>query len=143
MFADTLFAAERGHVDRLIIWAVLSIIAGIGGVVLARRARPVPDLLHHFAIQTGAWGVVNLVIALIARQGLQLRDYTAMVRLDRFLWFNNGLDVGYIAVGITLAVCGWRLQRRGLVGAGLGVSVQGLVLLLLDLRLSSIIASAR
>ena len=41
-------------------------------------------------------------------------------------------------VGATLAIAGWKLARRlGLVGAGIGIVVQGLALTLLDLVLAS------
>jgi hypothetical protein len=67
-----------------------------------------------------------------------------VTRLDRFLWFNCGLDVGYIGVGVALAWCGWKLARsRGLLGAGLGVGMQGAALLLLDLRLAALLSQAR
>ncbi|MFM9014132.1 MAG: DUF6992 family protein, partial [Gemmatimonadota bacterium] len=60
------------------------------------------------------------------------------VALDRFVWLNVGLDLGYVLVGLTLALTGWRLGRRlGLVGAGLGVRVQGRALALLDLQLTA------
>jgi hypothetical protein len=53
---------------------------------------------------------------------------------------NTGLDLGYAAVGLTLALTAWRWgQRPGGIGAGLGVVVQGIALALLDLRLISII----
>jgi hypothetical protein len=52
--------------------------------------------------------------------------------------------VGYVAVGVALAICGWKLARaRGLVGAGLGVVVQGVALLLFDLRLAALLSQAR
>ena len=70
-----------------------------------------------------------------------MRDVSSATRLDRFVWFNNGLDVGYVAVGLTLAIVGWQLGRRlGLVGAGVGIVVQGLALLILDLRFSNVLA---
>jgi hypothetical protein len=41
--------------------------------------------------------------------------------------------VGYVAVGVTLALTGWVVGRRlGAVGAGAGVVVQGAALFLLD-----------
>ena len=53
------------------------------------------------------------------------------------LWLNIGLDVGFVLVGITLAILGWRAVRRlGLVGAGIGVILQGTALMLLDLVLA-------
>jgi len=69
--------------------------------------------------------------------GIRLRDLAGATRLDRFLWLNIGLDAGYVLVGGTLLVLGWRLARRmGLVGAGLAVIVQGAALALLDLVLA-------
>jgi hypothetical protein len=87
-----------------------------------------------------AWGAVDLLLVLATWRGLEYRDLAGFTRLDRFLWLNVGLDVGYAAVGVTLAITGWRLGRRlGLVGAGLGVVVQGLALLVLDAYLIGIL----
>jgi hypothetical protein len=73
-----------------------------------------------------------------------LRDFEGQTSLVNFLWLNVGLDVGYIGVGLTLALAAWRLgPRLGGVGAGIGVIVQGLALALLDLRLIAEIAAAR
>jgi hypothetical protein len=138
MFADTLLAFERAHLARLLVWALASILSGTSllALVVARRAAGPLPLLRHFALQTAAWGVINLAIALWAQRGLKLRDHAGARSLDRILWLNLGLDVGYIGVGITLAVAGWVLGRRlGAVGAGLGVVVQGVALFLLDLLL--------
>jgi len=138
MWADTLLAAERAHLLRLAIWGGASITVGgaLLGLLHLRRERTA--LLDHFAIQTVAWGVVDLVLALAGRQRLELRDLTAATRLDRFLWLNIGLDAGYVMVGLTLLVVGWRVARRpGLVGAGLAVIVQGTGLAVLDLVLAA------
>ena len=98
-----------------------------------RRRRRSSPLLTHFAIQTAAWGSVALAICAAAWHSLALRDLAGAVRLDRFIWFNIGLDAGYVAVGGTLAIVGWKLARTlGLVGAGIGVAVQGTALFLLD-----------
>ena len=138
MFADTLLALERAHLARLLAWALGSILSGtllFALVALRRTAGPLP-VLRHFAIQTAAWGAINLVIVLWAQRGLKLRDYAGARSLDRVLWLNLGLDVGYIAVGVTLALAGWLLGRRlGAVGAGVGVVVQGAALFVLDLLL--------
>lgn len=102
-------------------------------LVVVRRVRS--PLLLHFAIQTAAWGAVDLAIALVGRAGATDRDLSAAVRLDRFIWLNTGLDIGYVAVGLTLALTGWFAARRlGPVGAGTAIVVQGLALLILDLR---------
>lgn len=143
MWADTLLAAERGHLIRLLVWGATSILAGtaIGTfLVVGRRESP---LLKHFSIQTVAWGVIDVAICVAAWRSLALRDLAGAVRLDRFIWFNIGLDVGYVMVGATLAIVGWRLSRSlGLVGAGVGVIVQGSALLALDLVLTSHIVRA-
>ncbi|HPV73423.1 MAG: hypothetical protein IPF87_13430 [Gemmatimonadetes bacterium] len=140
MFADTLLAAERGHLLRLALWGAMSVVAGSAILALLSVRRVRSPLLQHFAIQTAAWGAVDLAICAAAWRGLTLRDLTGAVALDRFLWFNIGLDVGYVAVGVTLAVVGWRLTRSlALIGAGIGVIVQGIALALLDLVLASLI----
>lgn len=141
MWSDTLLALERDHLLRLLAWSAASIVAGTMVLaLLARRARESP-LLRHFAIQQSAWGVVELAIGAWAWQGLRARDLAGYVRFERALWLNVGLDAGYVAVGATLAITGWVLGRRlGLVGAGVGVMVQGLALLLLHLVLAAQLA---
>jgi hypothetical protein len=155
VFADTLLTLERAHLLRLLVWAAGSVLAGslLLALVALRRAAGPTALLRHFAIQTAAWGAVDLAIVAWAWRGLALRDFAGARALDRFLWLNLGLDVGYVAVGVTLLLCGRWLARRagatmagddraaadapglGAVGAGLGVAVQGAALFLLDLVL--------
>lgn len=137
-WADALLDAERLHLLKLSAWAALSVVAGTALVTVLRVRRATSPLLTHFAIQCIAWGVIDLAIVLWARQGLALRDLAGAVALDRFVWLNVGLDLGYVLVGLTLALTAWRLGRRlGLVGAGCGVVVQGLALTLLDLQLTA------
>lgn len=139
-WADTLLNFERLHVLKLLVWGALSV--GVGTALLAflRVRRVDSELLRHFAIQSAAWGVIDIAIAVWARQGLAMRDLASAVALDRFVWLNVGLDIGYVAVGATLALTGWKLGRRlGLVGAGTGVIVQGCALTLLDLQLAAAI----
>ena len=107
MFADTLLAAERGHLLRLALWGAMSVVAGSAILALLSARRVRSPLLQHFAIQTAAWGAVDLAICAAAWRGLTLRDLTGAVALDRFLWFNIGLDVGYVAVGVTLFALAW------------------------------------
>lgn len=139
-WADSLLEFERIHLLKLTIWAALSIAVGLLLLTTLRLRRTDSPLLRHFAIQTAAWGAVDLAIAFWARSRLTLRDLAGATELDRFIWLNVGLDVGYAAVGLTLALSGWALGRRlGLVGAGLGVIVQGLALAVLDLQLAATI----
>ncbi|MEO7964301.1 MAG: hypothetical protein ABIT38_10395 [Gemmatimonadaceae bacterium] len=137
MWADSLLAAERGHLLRLVVWGATSILTGTAIFTWLMANRRESALLKHFAIQTASWGAIDVAICAAAWRTLALRDLAGAVRLDRFIWMNVGLDAGYVMVGTTLAIVGWRLGRRlGLMGAGIGVVVQGAALLLLDLALT-------
>ncbi len=136
MWADTLLTLERGHLLRLALWGAGSVLAGTLLLALLAVRRQVAPLVRHFAIQTAAWGAVDLAICAWAWRGLALRDYAGAVRLVNVLWLNVGLDAGYAMAGAALAIAGWRLgPRPGLVGAGIGVVVQGVALAVLDLVL--------
>lgn len=144
MWADTLLSAERAHLLRLLAWGASSVLAGTALLAWLRvrgeGQRSGGGLLEHFAIQTAAWGAVEVAFVATGWRSLAPRDLAAATRLDRLLWMNVGLDVGYILVGATLAIVGWRLgggRRLGVVGAGTGVVVQGTALILLDLLLAS------
>lgn len=132
-----LLVAERGHLVRLLVWAVASMVAG--GVCFAwRRRSAAPSFWLHAGIQSAAWGAVDLAIVALAWAGLSPRDLAGAIALDRFLWLNVGLDVGYAMAGATLLVVGLRAPKRlGLIGAGLAVIVQGVALAVLDLLLSA------
>ena len=141
MWADTLLALERAHLLRLVMWGGASLLVGSALLALLRLRRHQSPLLYHFAIQTALWGAIDLVFALLGLRRLELRDLAGATRLDRFLWLNVGLDAGYVMVGLTLLVVGWRApQRPGLIGAGLAVMTQGSALAILDLLLAGQIA---
>jgi hypothetical protein len=134
MWADTLLDAERAHLFRLIAWGASSVLAGTALIAWLRVRGHRSPLLEQFATLTAAWGAIEIVLAFVARGSLMVRDQSAATRLDRLLWLNIGLDVGYVLVGLTLVIAGWRLGRRfRLVGAGIGVMVQGSALVLLHL----------
>jgi hypothetical protein len=137
MWADTLLAAEKAHLMRVLVWALTSVLTGTAVLALLAVRRLASDLLSAFAIQIIGWGVFEATVALVALAGLAPRDLSAAVRLDQHLWFEAGLDVGLIAIGVTLALTTYGLtqgRRLGGVGAGLGIIVQGAVLLALDAR---------
>ena len=138
MWADTLELAERAHLLRMLAWSAVSILAGTALVAWLHVSARRSELLKHFGIQTAAWGAVEALVVAWFWASLAPRDLASATRLDRILWLNIGLDAGYILVGITLVVAGIRLARRpGLVGAGMGVIIQGAALALLDLVLAS------
>jgi hypothetical protein len=134
---QALLDAERGHLVRLLVWALASMLAGAVCIAWRRRAAA-PDFWLHAGIQSAAWGAVDLGIVALAWSGLTPRDLGGAIALDRFLWLNVGLDVGYAMVGATLVILGLRAPKRlGLVGAGAAVIVQGVALAALDLVLSA------
>ena len=138
MWADTLESLERLHVLRLSVWAGASMLAGTALLAWLRAGGRQSPLLKQFAIQSAGWGLVDAGIAALAWHGIAPRDIASATRLDRILWLNIGLDAGYVLVGITMAVAAWCLGRRlGLLGAGIGVGVQGGALVVLDLMLAA------
>jgi hypothetical protein len=131
MWADALFEAERGHLIRLLVWGAASVLVGTAVLAAARNARR--GLAWQFGLQTAAWGAIDLGLVAWGWGRVTFRDLAGYTALDRFLWLNVGLDAGYVGVGLTLALTGWFLGRRpGPIGAGMGVVVQGLALLVLD-----------
>lgn len=133
MWADTLYLAEQAHLMRLVGWGAASVLVGTVVLLLLAARRSRSPLLLHFAIQLAAWGAIDVVLGMLGWRGLEFRDLSGFTDLDRFLWLNMGLNVGYVAVGVTLAACGWALRRSlALLGAGIGVILQGLALLVLD-----------
>ncbi len=135
MWADSLLAAERTHLHQLLAWGGGSAVAGLVLLLTLGRPRRSP-LIFHFAVQSAAWGAAVFAVAIMHLRSLGLRDLSGATRLDRMLWLNLGLDTGYVAVGITVAVCAWLLGRRqGGVGAGVAIVVQGLALALIAARL--------
>jgi hypothetical protein len=142
MWADTLLAAEKAHLMRVLVWALTSVLAGTAvlAVLAVRRWRSA--LLSAFAIQTIGWGVFEAAVASVALLGLVPRDLSAAAQLDHHLWLETGLDMGCIAIGLTLALTTYgytRGRRLGGVGAGLGIIVQGAVLLVLDTRFLALV----
>ncbi|MEI6740889.1 MAG: hypothetical protein WCK74_11330 [Gemmatimonadaceae bacterium] len=136
MWADSLLALERGHLLRLALWGGGSVLFGTVLLAWLTWRRLQATLLQHFAIQTLAWGAVDLALCAWGWRGLALRNYAGAQSLLNFLWLNTGLDVGYLMVGLTLAIACTRLGPRPAgIGAGAGIIVQGLALLLLDVRL--------
>ncbi len=105
--------ALRSHLLRLLVWAVLSLFVG---VVL--RKRP-------FGAMTLSWGAINLLIALAS-----LRGEPPGPGFRPFLAFNLGLDVGYVGVGLSMALLAG--ERERIRGFGWAIVVQGAVLAALD-----------
>jgi len=141
MWSDTLLSAERSHLIRVVVWAATSATLGTALLAFVTLRRVVAPILQSFAVQALAWGLLLLMYAVASWQFVAMRDVSGATRLDRLTWLHAGVDVGIIGVGISLTVVAWLHGRRlGLLGTGLGVVVQGLGLLVLNLTFASAIA---
>ena len=141
MWSDTLLAAERSHLIRVVLWAVTCAVLGSAVVSTLTLRRVAAPIILAFAIQTLAWGSAELIVAAARWQSLSMRDVSAATRLDRLTWFTVGLDVGIVGVGAAALVVARMSNRKlNVIGAGLGIIVQGLGLLVLDLTFAGIIA---
>jgi hypothetical protein len=141
MWSDTLLAAERSHLIRVVLWAVTCAALGSAVVSILTLRRVAAPIILAFAIQTLAWGSAELIVAAARWQSLSMRDVSAATRLDRLTWFAVGLDVGIVGVGVAALVAARMSNRKlNVIGAGLGIIVQGLGLLVLDLTFAGIIA---
>jgi hypothetical protein len=141
VWADTLLDAERQHLLRLLFWSALSILGATTIAVILTSRRIASPLLKHFALQMLVWGLLFGSIAAIQIGRVGRRDLSGAVRLDRVLWLNIGLDVGYVAVGAVLAGAGRSLSRSmAAVGAGTAIVVQGFALLLIDLQFAALVS---
>lgn len=90
------------------------------------------------------WGVVFGAIAAVEIGHLHRRDLSGAVQLDRFLWMNIGLNIGYVAIGGILAAAGRILasgtRSMATIGAGTAIIVQGLALLVIDLQFAALVS---
>jgi hypothetical protein len=141
VWSDIVLGAERDHLVLLFFWCALSIVAATALAVILTVRRIRSPLLTHFALQMAGWPLVLAAIALFEWHGLHLRDIAGATRLERLVWLNVGLDVGYAAVGVTLMIAGHRLARSAAaLGAGVGILVQGLALLLIDVHFAALVS---
>ena len=141
MWSDTLLAAERTHLIRLVLWAATSAVVGTGIIATLTVRRMTAPILLWFGIQSLTWGLVELVLTAIGFHGLVMRDVSGATRLERITWFTAGLDVGIVATGVAVITVAWMYGRRlGAVGAGLGIVLQGLGLLVMNLTFASLLS---
>lgn len=128
---------------RLCVWGALSTLAGTAVLVIGRQGSP---FLRRFGWVCGLFGMVELLIALIAYRGVALRDISGATRLDRLAWFQLGLFLGLTAVGVTLGVASRVMKVRAAastdaslpaLGAGVAIALHGIALATLQLLLIS------
>ncbi len=142
MWSDTLLAAERSHLIRIVIWAVTSAVLGttfVTIIAVRRRERTDRAVVRDPDARVG-FGSSSSSQRRAGRR-CQCAMYPAATRLDRLTWFAIGIDVGIVGAGVTAVLMAWQFTRNlRAFGGGLGVVVQGLGLLVLDLTFASILA---
>lgn len=120
---DGLRAKLRGHLVRLAVPSVISlVIGGVGALVLADPGQ------KSFAFMNATWGLINLIICAASWKSakpLELRPFR------EFLIFNVGLNLGWMMLGLPMALLG----KAEVAGSGWGIALQGLILFVLDLWL--------
>ena len=139
--AHTIWTFQEELSRRLLGWSQANLLAG------AVMGRIGDDFWQGVGAQAAGWGAVNAAIALIGRRSARKRQAdlpdpndTAIAaaegrKLRRILLVNAGLDVLYIAGGLSLAATkgkdddGWR-------GHGYGIAGQGVWLLFFDLLMA-------
>jgi hypothetical protein len=89
-------------------------------------------------------GLIDALIALFGKRSAQKRQANLMDplaieitsqesrKLRKILWFNAGLDIGYMAGGIGLALTKGK-ENTGWRGHGIGIIIQGGFLMIFDL----------
>lgn len=134
-----LLEAQRAHLSRVARWGAASLVVGLGLVTATRSGRWPAG--RGFGIQAAVWGAINLtIVAWTFGTGFGAPATTvagALAAEDGYgnmLLLNVGLNVGYTAVGVTLAVVASHgvARARSVRGHGLGLAVQGLGLLVLN-----------
>ncbi len=109
------------HLARLLFAAGCSLVLG-----LLFAAWPA---LRPFGIMTAAWGAIDAGIVL-ASHGSGPPSLSTLVP---FVALNEGLNVGYVGVGLAMASLAG--TRRTVKGFGIAIVVQGAILLTLDGKL--------
>lgn len=123
--------------QRLMRWARVNI--SLGTTLTAQKDR----FWRGFGAQCVGWGLINAALAGFGLRNSQrkqadedaqtdVRQDAARRNLARILWINTGLDVLYMAGGITLAQTKGR-EDRFWRGTGHGITVQGIFLFWFDL----------
>jgi hypothetical protein len=142
MGADTLLVVEKAHLIQVLVWALLCVLAGTAVLAVLAIRRGGSAILSAFAIQTVGWGVFEATVSAVAIWGLSPRDLAGATQLDHRLWFETRIDVACIVIGAILALTTYGLthgRRLGGLGAGLGIIVQGAVLLVFDAQFLALV----
>lgn len=124
---------------QLYAWSAFSVFGGLGVWLLSEH-----PFWYGVGLQFVVWGVIDALIAFFGQFGMRRKlanlDYPEdrhvqrkeTRRLRRLLFVNAGLDILYIAAGITLVLT-LGVDDVFARGNGVGIVVQGAYLLFFDL----------
>ncbi|MBA3947555.1 MAG: hypothetical protein H0X37_23745 [Herpetosiphonaceae bacterium] len=122
---DTFFQWQARALGGLMGWGAANVVVG------TPLARSTEQVTRQIARQAVAWGLIDLLIAVLGRRGARRQGRTARfgdagpapTRLRRIIAVNVVLDIGYVLGGAWLVrTAGRRADRRGV---GLGIMLQG------------------
>lgn len=117
--SDLIVSSLHDHLLRLGLWALFSLLLAMA---LSRRH----GVSREFALMTAGWAIINLAIVGFSWNGKP----PELAPFREFLMLNLGLNVGYIGVGLTMALAG--KPRARLIGFGWAIALQGIALLAFD-----------
>jgi hypothetical protein len=112
----------RDHLKRLAIWSAISVLVGIKLIALFGGS----EMGRSAGVMTAGWAAVNLIIVAASWNG---KPPASRSQFREFIWLNQGLNSGYMAVGLTLVLAS---SSASAVGSGWAVIPQGLALLVMD-----------
>ncbi len=121
----------RTHLIRLAAWSVFCIIASVIPLVLRKKEKGV---LTSFLYMSATWCLINLIIVAATWNS----ETPTVPAIREFMKLMEGMNLGYIAVGLALAIP--KQSSAKLCGAGWAVALQGCALYALDKYLFAQIA---
>jgi uncharacterized membrane protein len=98
---------------------VLVLAGSISAIKAWREGRFPPSWSFHFGLVLVGWGLFNLVEGVVDHHLLGVHHVRDDVG-SPLVW-----DLGFLAFGALLVVCGWLLYKRGLAAMGRRVSAVG------------------
>jgi hypothetical protein len=136
-FADSLYSLERLQALRLALWGGASVVLGTGQLAFLRLASRESRVVLHFGVQCALWGALWILVAMIWRNAVPLRDLAGAVALDRAVWFALGAAASLTLGSATLILFARGTpDRASLLGAGVGTLTQALATAVLAAQLS-------
>lgn len=117
---------HRAHLTRLAVWSAVCVLACGTALFSAWSMGGPSGLWTSFLTWMCGWCLVNLAICGLSWFGKPPGD---LRKLREFLMLNEGLNVGYLGVGVALGLAS---REPSVQGAGWAVAVQGLALIVLD-----------